>query len=180
MKTEDAGKKTRPGWMPNLFDILIIAVVIVVAVLLLWWRGVIGGAQGSADDPAGVSSTVRYTMEFTQMTGDTAYLIQPGDALVDSVRKYEVGSVVSVDVTDAFSYAVDVEEGGYVRSPVPGAKNAVIVVESPCTQSEREILVGGGYPIRCGLPVQIKGPGYAGTGTILSIERGTAQTQPAS
>ena len=169
--------RKRPGWLPNFFDLAIIAVVILAAVLFLWWRGAIGGTGGSGDQNQ-ISSgnrTLRYTIELSQMYGDSANLIQVGDKIVDGVRKYEMGTVVSVEVGDSITYVHDMEHASYRPVVFPGYQTATLVLEAECSETDTELTVGGGYLIRCGTAIQVRGPGYAGSGTILSIERGNQQ-----
>ena len=174
---ENSKQTRRPGWLPNLFDLVIIAIVIVCGVVFLWLTGAIGGGGGGGEAPetgsASGSHNLRYIIELTQMYGDTAQLIREGDVIVDGVRKYEMGTVVSVDVADSTTYSHDMESGTYRQVTVPGYQTATVVLESECTESATEIMVDGGYLIRCGVSVQVRGPGYAGTGTIVSIERGS-------
>ena len=168
----DNKKETRPWWRLTLFDIVIIAVVIVVGAVLVWFTGMAGGSgdTGEEQGPAD-TGTLHYTIELRQMVGESAYLIQEGDQLLDRVRKYSIGTVVSVEVGDAVTYAHNMEEGTYVPVTVPGSLTATVVVESPYTVSGRDILVDGGYVIRTGLDVQVSGPGYAGSGSIITLER---------
>ena len=165
--------KGRPGWLPNLFDIVIIVLVILAAVGFLWMKGVIGGnSSGETEAPASGTRTLRYTVELAQMYGDSADMIQVGDTIVDGVRKYTMGKVVSVEVGDCITYSHDYELGTYKPVVVPGYKTAVVVLESECSETDTQITVGGGYLLRCGAAVKVRGPGYAGNGSILSIERG--------
>lgn len=172
---ETKNKKGRPGWLPNVFDMVIIALVVVAAVAFLWWQGVIGGGGASSDEenaPASGTRTVQYTLELTRMYGDSADLIQVGDTIVDGVRKYTMGTVVSVEVADYTTFSHDLEAGIYKWVTVPGYKTATVVLESECTETDTQITVGGGYLIRSGVGVQVRGPGYAASGSILSVERG--------
>lgn len=164
----------RPGWLPNVFDLVIIAIAIICGAVFLWVTGALGGSSGGGEQSTGSSGarTLRYTIELTQMYGDSAYLIEEGDTIVDGVRKYEMGTVVSVEVGDSITYSHDLENGTYIPVAVPGYKTATVVLETECSESGTEIMVDGGYLVRCGLSVQVRGPGYAGSGTILSIERG--------
>ena len=141
---EPKKENTRPWWRLTLFDIVIIAIVVVIGAVLVWFTGMAGGSGSSGEESQGssTSGTLRYTIELRQMVGESAYLIQEGDALVD------------VPVT------------------VPGYLTATVVVESPYTDNGTEIVVDGGYVIRSGVSVQVRGPGYAGSGEILTLERG--------
>lgn len=174
LKMEPKKENNRPWWRLTLFDIVIIAVVVVIGVVLVWFTGMTGGSGSTGEESQGssTSGTLRYTIELRQMVGESAYLIQEGDALVDGVRKYNMGTVVSVEVGDSITYSHDMENGTYVPVPVPGYLTATVVVESPYTDNGTEIVVDGGYVIRSGVSVQVRGPGYAGTGEILTLERG--------
>lgn len=171
---ETSNKRQRPGWLPNLFDLIVIALVIALAVVFLVWKGVIGGSAGTNEDdvPAVSTNTVRYTLELPRMYGDSAEMIQVGDTIVDGVRKYTMGEVVSVEVTDYMTFSHDLENGCYRWVTVPDYQTATVVLESECTQTDTAITVGGGYLIRSGVSVQVRGPGYAASGTVVSVERG--------
>lgn len=171
---EPKKENTRPWWQLTLFDIVIIAIVVVIGAVLVWFTGMAGGSGSSGEESQGssTSGTLRYTIELRQMVGESAYLIQEGDALVDGVRKYNMGTVVSVEVGDSITYSHDMENGTYVPVTVPGYLTATVVVESPYTDNGTEIVVDGGYVIRSGVSVQVRGPGYAGSGEILTLERG--------
>lgn len=160
--------KGRPGWLPNLFDLIIIALVVILAAGFLWWKGILGGTGTSSSS----TRTVRYTIELTQMYGDSAQLIQVGDTIVDGVHKYTMGTVVSVDVGDCIVSSHNYETGTYESVVMPGYQTATVVLESECSETDTQIMVGGGYVIRGGLSVTVRGPGYAATGSILSVERG--------
>jgi hypothetical protein len=154
--------------MPNLFDCIIIALVIVLAVGFLWWRGVLG----RSDDSASSTRTLRYTVELTQMYGDSAQLIQVGDTLVDGARKYSLGTVVSVEVGDCMVTSHNYETGADTSVPLPGYQTATVVLEAECSETDTQLTVGGGYVVRAGGTVNVRGPGYAASGNIITIERG--------
>jgi hypothetical protein len=160
--------KGRPSWLPNLFDLIIIALVVVLAVGFLWWRGVLG----NSDDSASSTRTLRYTVELTRMYGDSAQLIQVGDTLVDGARKYSLGTVVSVEVGDCMVVTNDYETGTSTSVPLPGYQTATVVLECECTETDTQLTVGGGYVVRAGGTVSVRGPGYAASGSIITIERG--------
>ena len=150
----------------NLFDIVVILIGLVLAAVLLIPR------QSGPENVAPERGTVRYTIELTGMLNGSAEQIEPGDALVDRVKKYEIGTVQSVEVYTTTRLVEDYEKGVVWNAPLSTQQSALIVVEAPCTQSDMEILVGGGFTIRVGLSVNVNGPGYYGSGTIVAVERG--------
>ena len=151
----------------NLFDIIVIVIVLALAAVLLFVRAERSGEEAS-------SGTVVYTMEFEGMRNGAADLISEGDQLVDKVKKYNIGTVLSVDIEPTVRQVNDYVNGGLVESVVDDQQTATIVVEAECTETSSQITVDGGYIIRAGLTVSVRGPGYWGTGRIISVDRGDA------
>lgn len=99
----------------NFFDIIIIVVVIALAAGFIWikaGRGQEGGAGGN--------TTVQYDIEITNLTADTQNLIAEGDAIIDKVKKQDMGKVVSFEFYPMKKDAVNLETGDTVYTEVPG------------------------------------------------------------
>ena len=151
----------------NLFDIVVLALAgVLLAVLLLVGRG-----TGAVDASPSATFTCRYTIELTHMENGTAELVAPGDTLMDKVKKYNMGTVISVEVGPTLEQVTDAETGRKVIAQVPDAATATIVLEAAATESETQILVDGGFLVRRGLSVSVNGPGFWGSGYIIGVER---------
>ena len=164
---EDNAPNRRIKVKLNVFDIVIICLAIA-AVAVFYF--VFSGATA-----AGVTSqqsTVRYTVQLDNAPDGTANMIDIGDALQDNVKKFSIGSVTGVEFSQATTLTEDHENGGFVDSPVPGHESIRISIEAPAVETDRSITVGGGFVVRVGAPVSVTGPGYAGAGYIIEIERG--------
>lgn len=155
-------KKRTFNWrnLFNLFDVIVLLVAVVLGITLLLFTN--GNNQSTA--------TVRYTVEFTNMQNGTASLIQEGDELEDRIRKYDLGKVLSVEVSPTIIYVADTVNGGYYEVASTTFETAMVVLEAPVTETEQDILVSGGYNIKIGTSVSAKGPGYSCYGTVLAIE----------
>ncbi len=153
----------------NVFDICVIAVAALLAGVLFLLGG--GETQSAGDGEENLSSTVTYTVELTGMMNNSAELVSVGDELVDRVKKYDVGTVTDVTVQNTVRQVSNLIEGGSAPAEMERLQTAIITIEAPCTQNDREITVGGGYTVRVGTAVSLKGPGYYGTGYIVGIER---------
>lgn len=153
----------------NLFDIVIILLVIALVLVLYFAR------PQSAVAPAAQSSTVIYTVELTPMVNNSAELIKVGDELVDKLKKYDLGTVKDVSVEVAKKQTDNLVDGGSVYGEMQSQQSAIVTIESACTQSSTQITVGGGFAVRVGATVNVRGPGYNGIGYIISIDRGDAQ-----
>lgn len=154
----------------NVFDIVVILIAVALAAVLFFTRS--SGSSTSDDAADTKSGTVTYTVELTGMVNGSAELVSVGDELVDKVKKYDVGTVKAVEVSNTVRQVQDLVNGGTVESEMSTQQTATVTVEAPCTETEADILVAGGYPIKVGLQVSLKGPGYYGTGYIVGVERG--------
>ena len=160
----------RKKWRVNLFDIVFIVIVLVAAWFIIRYLG----SSGSSVALSGANETVVYTIELTEMYGDTAYLIQPGDALVDHVEKRHMGTVLSVEVMPAMRLEKNSLTGERIITEFPGRLNAVVVVKADAIITDSQISVPGGFIVRVGVRVSLNGPRYHGNGYIIDIERGEA------
>ena len=158
-------KKKKQRWSLNFFDLVIIAIAAAACFLIIRMAG-----SGNVIAPSGETKTVRYTVEFSGMLGDTAEMIKPGDALVDKIEKRAVGTVTNVIVTPAYVSSQSLVEGRYIITEIPGQKSALVVVEALCSVTDSEISTNG-FTIRCGTKVSFTGPGYSGSGFIVEIAR---------
>ena len=146
----------------NLFDIVVLAVAVLLAAVLIFI------SRGTGKE----ATTVVYTVEFTNMQNESASLIQPGDSLVDRVKKFDLGKVLSVEVGPTYTQRNDQMEGGTREVPSQTLQTATVVIEAPATETEQDFLVSGGFLIKIGTSVSAKGPGYSCYGTVLKIEKG--------
>lgn len=151
----------------NLFDAAVLVAAVAVGVFLLW-RAV--KPQAPVETAPEVTSTVRYTIRFQRWAEGTSALIQDGDALVDNVKNYELGQVVSSQAAPSESVALDQENRIYRQAVIEGYEDVLVTLESPCVSSDENIQVGGGFIVRVGVTAYVKGPGYMGSGPIVAVE----------
>ena len=152
----------------NLFDGIVLVLALAVGAFLLWSAmKPAAPAEGEAVNTA----TVRYTVRFQKWFEGASALIEPGDKLVDNIKNYELGTVVSAEAVPAQSLQLDHQSRQYVLAEIPGYEDILVTVESPCTTSDEAITVGGGYDMRVGSVAYIRGEGYMASGPIISIER---------
>lgn len=144
----------------NLFDVVVLLIAVALGAILLFLTN--GSSQSN--------TTVRYTVEFTNMQNGTAALIQEGDELEDRVKKYDLGKVLSVEVAPTSTYVTDAISGRSYEASSITLETALVVLEAPATETEQDILVSGGYKIKIGTLVSAKGPGYSCYGTVLAID----------
>lgn len=152
----------------NLFDGIVLVLALAVGAFLLWSAlKPAAPAEGAAPSTA----TVRYTVRFQKWIEGTSVLVESGDKLVDNIKNYELGTVVSAEAVPAQSLQLDHQSRQYVLADIPGYEDVLVTVEAPCTTSDESILLGGGYALRVGSVAYIRGEGYMASGPIIFIER---------
>lgn len=154
----------------NLFDGIVILAALAVGAVLLYMNLKPAAPAGDTSTPA--AATTQYTIRLQKTLPGTGELIESGDALVDVVKNFELGTVVSATVMPATDSIINEEAKAYVTAEIPGYEDIEIVVESSVTYGEENILVGSGYKLRVGEKIYVRGPGYLGSGEVYAIERG--------
>ena len=166
---EDNPTKRKIKWRLNLFDVIFIICVLIAAVLIINYAGRSDGSIVSS----GSSETVVYTIELQGMSGDAAFMIKPGDSLIDKIEKRPVGTIVSVEIMPSTIAQKNLLTGERIITPQPNKMDAVIVVTTDASVTESQISIGG-FVVRVGLWVAINGPLYTGNGYVIDIERSDA------
>jgi hypothetical protein len=157
----------KPRWRLNVFDIVIIAVVLAAAAaLLLIWRG-----SGKSSKAVVDLKPITYTIELDRMEAGTAEKIKIGDTIYDGAKKYIMGTVVSVTVKPSQTAVKDLENGNVLMEDIPGKETALVTLTCSASETDAQITAESGYIIRVGEKVQAAGPGYAGLGYIVIIDR---------
>ena len=154
----------------NLFDGIVILAALAVGAVLLYMNLKPAAPAGDTSTPA--AATTQYTIRLQKTLPGTGDLIESGDALVDVVKNFELGTVVSATVMPATDSIITEEAKADVTAESPGYEDIEIVVESSVTYGEENILVGSGYKLRVGEKIYVRGPGYLGSGEVYAIERG--------
>lgn len=152
----------------NLFDGIVLVLALAVGALLLW-----SALKPTAPTAAETvnATTVQYTVRFQKWIEGTGALVEPGDKLVDNIKNYELGTVVSAQVVPAQSLQLSHDDRAFVLTTIHGYEDVLVTVESPCTISDDAITLGGGYALRVGSTAYIRGEGYMASGPIISMER---------
>lgn len=146
----------------NFFDIIIILVVVCVAAGLYLFTN---------KEVVVETKPLVYTLEITDLPTGFSENISVGDNLTDNVKNYHMGKVVKAEAVPSTKITNDYTNSKIVESVVPERENVIITVEANVTESESDFKVDGSYVVKAGKEVSIKGPGYAGVGYILTVER---------
>ena len=151
----------------NLFDGIVLLLAVAVAAFLLW-RMMRPEVPVQADPS--VTSTVRYTVRFQRWAPGTSGVIEAGDQIVDNIKNFEVGEVVSAEAVPSVSQVLDIQNRRFVRAEAEGFEDVLVTIQAPCVVTDQAITVGGGYEVRVGATAFLKGEGYMGSGPIVAIE----------
>ena len=167
-KNEAGSEGRRIKWRLNLFDVIFIACALVIAGAIIYMSNRASGSSGIM--AAGEKETIVYTLELQGMQGDSAYLIKPGDALVDRVEKRALGTVVSVTVRPSTAFQTNRLTGDMILAEVPRKNDASVVMTATATVTDTQISIDG-FVIRIGAWASIIGPLYNSSGYVAEVER---------
>jgi len=154
----------------NLFDTIVLVLALAVGGVLAF---IALKPAAPVDDPAAAAaSTVRYVVRFNRMLEGTEKLVEPGDILIDNIKNYNIGTVVSTEVRPHLVRVVDQQERRVGTDELEGYVDLYVTVEcDSAVIGEREIVLGGGYTLRGNTTAYIRGEGYMASGPIISIQR---------
>ena len=164
---ENNNEKRKIKLRLNLFDIIFIACAVIAAVLIVVFSN---RTSGGVLNISGTQELVEYSIDLQDMRDDTAYLIKPGDTLIDKVEKRTLGTVVSVEVRPHKEPQRNLLTGERVISETPGRLDATVVVSALATVTESQISVDG-LVIRVGTWISVNGPTYHSAGFIAGMKR---------
>ena len=155
----------------NLFDGIVLVAALAVAAFMAFT--VLKPAAPAAEESAApAASSVVYTIKFTKMIEGTETLVEPGDQLVDNIKNFKLGTVVSTEVVPATNRVVDEVNRKVVRAEIPGYVDLLVTVRSDaCTKGDSSLVLDGGFVLRTNITAYIKGEGYMASGPIINIER---------
>ena len=170
------GEKKEIKWKLNLFDISLLIVALVAAVGLVAWKFV-GSNQTTVDPDSGITvskgnQVVRYVVELEQLHSQTAQRIAEGDQLYERTKKELMGTVETVEVVPCRILSKNQEDGTFLYAEVPERYNVTLAITAQGAEQEKGVVLSSGLEVRAGTSVRVFGPGYYGTGYVLSIERG--------
>lgn len=149
----------------NFFDVIII-VIGLIAVLVIF-----GIYMTKSNKVVDKSVKMTYTLELVDCPLGFYDLIEVGDNIKDSVKKFNMGKIINKEKTANTKVISDLKNSQMVESETPDKERVVLTVEANVTDNGVDLLVDNQYDIRVGKDIYVKGPCYGGVGYILSIIR---------
>ncbi len=149
----------------NVFDVVIITLILIVAVGVLGFYYI----RKTKVITKGVKTV--YTLELIDNPLGFAKLVKEGDNIKDSIKNYNMGTVIKVEKTPNTKILNDLVNDVIIEKETPDRERVVLTVEANVVDSGTDLLVDNQYDIRVGKDIYVKGPRYGGVGYILSIQR---------
>ena len=160
-------KKSGSRLRLNLFDALVLIAALAVGGFLAWKA--LKPAPQEVETPT--ASMVRYTVRFQKMLQGTGERVQAGDELTDTIKNYALGKVVDAQVVPNETLSLNREEGRYIITAIEGYEDVLVTIEAAATENDSALVLDGGYELRAGTTVYLRGPGYMASGPVLTIHR---------
>lgn len=151
----------------NLFDAVILFAALCAGAFLLWTALKPNNVQGDTS----ATATVEYTVCFRRWIADTSHAIEVGDELIDNVKNFNMGKVISYEVLPAQSLQLSHTLQKFVLATIDGYEDIYVTIKSPCVETNGAIVLDGGYELHVGEISYIRGKGYMASGPITAIVR---------
>jgi len=159
---EKQKRKYRLFGIINPIDVLIIAAIVGV----VWGAYIFSMPQTTVAEGG---QTVRFTIEFFDRPEGFHQTIQPGYAVVDSVRGLHIGYIVDA-FGDVYLHDVaDEELGIFRRVPVPGRESTFVVVEAPANVTDYATEIGH-FQVRVNMQIFIRSMHIGGGGIVTDLQ----------
>lgn len=146
----------------NFFDIVIIAIIACIGIGLYVF---------THKDTTLETNQLTYKIELNGAVKGLADYIHEGDILYENTKNYKMGSVVSVETVPYSIIVPDYEDNVYKDSVDPTSDSVIITLNADVTETDNAYAVDGQFIVRAGTEIFVKGPGYAGEGYVIEIER---------
>ena len=151
----------------NLVDLLLILVIIaaVGAVIYIFAGNRVFGKE---------ATEIEYTVEVTMIKNDLlpeVRKMQEGDTVIDSVRGYNLGNLVSYSLEDAYMLTTDLKSGTVKKvyfPQEPGFSRLTVTVRSQCSKQNGVYDING-KTMAVGLDVPFRTSRLVGDGYCTSI-----------
>lgn len=159
-------EENKKKWKISIFDIIIVAVVLIAAFAVFM-------LLKPKDVKVAAPTTVptEFTVELVQVPKGAADLIEPGDAVRDSTRNYDIGTVVSHEVLPYTVQVADEENLTVKNAVMDRYDNILLTIRSNMLTGGNALTTESGYQVTVGTKVYLAGPCYAGTGYVIAIDR---------
>jgi len=146
----------------NFFDIIIIVIVACIGIGLYVF---------THKDSTLETKQLTYRIELNGVVKGLADYIHEGDVLYENTKNYKMGKVVSVETVPYSTIVPDYENNVYRDSVDPTSESVIITLNADVTETDNAFAVDGQFIVRAGTEIFVKGPGYAGEGYVIEIER---------
>ena len=150
--------KEKSAFRFNFLDLLL--VILAVAVLLGGAYYYFGGFGGQGQ---GESVTVTYTVEFTNVPSYLLDKPQVGDPVKDSVRLYNIGTIMQVTYEPYLTPLINEQTGELVYAETPGRMNILLTICADGKLKNNRVELDG-LAMTVGVRVNVRSAHYVGSG----------------
>lgn len=159
-------KKYRLFGKIPVFDVIIVAALVLVVIVCV---SVFGSSKSGSTITSTEYKTIRYTVEFYNLSNMIDGTPAEGENVRDNVNNYDVGKVVFAESTPAVAYGMNEVTGETVETVYNDRQTIKVVVEAQATISETGTQVNN-VKLGIGRLMTFNMPSLCATGTIKNIE----------
>ena len=155
----------------NLIDFIIVLCIVCAGVLAAF---VLGNLKGTSGGGEAETETLKYSVEFTKkdkiVLDEFLAAKERGDSCFVSEKEKAPAVISDVIYTPAKEQTTNLRTGETNWEGIPELYDVTVVLESPGTQNNKDVIAGGSAVLKVGEEISVKGKGYAGYGFITSLD----------
>lgn len=155
----------------NLIDFIIVLCIVCAGVLAVF---VLGNLKGTTGGGEAETVTLKYSVEFTKkdktVLDEFLAAKERGDSCFVSEKEKAPAVISDVIYTPAKEQTTNLRTGETGWGDIPELYDVTVVLESPGTHNNKDVIAGGSAVLKVGEEISVKGKGYAGYGFITSLD----------
>ena len=158
----------------NIIDALLIVIVLGAVGVLTYVLSGVGASGGSVD--------VIYTVEIPiiqNAIAEQAMKYKEGDVVIDTVKSFTIGEVISFTKEDAYQAVTDLKTGVSTMQKYPDHSKIVMTVRATCTMENDAYMIKG-YRIGVGTQVHFRTPSIINYGYCTSLSEVAPESRAAT
>ena len=166
MDNRKFAERQKRAYKFNIIDLVLIIVILAAVAVLIYIM--LGNSLLAGKE----ETTIIYTIEVPQIKNELIPAInemsEPGTKVIDSVRNFEIGEIVKVQIEDVFSNEMDPEAGVVFRKPYPDHSKIIITIKAKCIKNKVRYTING-KTIMVGVQMNFRTPTFVSYGNCTYI-----------
>lgn len=150
----------------NVFDAVVLVIALAVGGLFLWQT-----YNTNSNVVVAKNQELHYQILIKEASEGTGANIPIGSGLIDVVKNYDLGTITKVEVMPTEKQVLNHLEKEYQTAYLEGFEDILVDMVVQVNNTESAIIADGGFEVRVGELVYMRGAGYMAAGYVYTMDR---------